>query len=192
MLKRLFTSNTRIKLLTLFLLNPEEEFFIRELTRKLDEQINSIRRELDNLKKLGLLRSKAKNRKKYYMVNKNFVAFHDLRNIIIKVMSGKDELVKKIMQFGEVDFLALLGMFVEKPSPVDLLLVGDLDKKFKESEVVNPKVLLERKLIRRIKGKTPKVKILGRGELTKKLTIENCELSESAKKKIEKSKSKII
>lgn len=64
--------------------------------------------------------------------------------------------------------------------------VGDLDKKFKESEVVNPKALLERKLIRRIKGKTPKVKILGRGELKKKLTIENCELSKSAKEKIEK------
>jgi len=64
--------------------------------------------------------------------------------------------------------------------------VGDLDKKFKESEVVNPKALLKRKLIRRMKGKTPKVKILGRGELKKKLIIENCELSKSAKEKIEK------
>ncbi len=64
--------------------------------------------------------------------------------------------------------------------------VEDLDKKFKEFEVVNPKALIERKLIRRIKGKTPKVKILGRGELKKKLTIENCELSKSAKEKIEK------
>ena len=70
--------------------------------------------------------------------------------------------------------------------------IGDLDKKFKESEVVNSKALLERKLIRRIKGKIPKVKILGKGTLTKKLTIENCELSKSAKEKIEKSKSKII
>jgi predicted transcriptional regulator len=128
MLKRLFTSNTRIKLLSLFLLNPEEEYFIRELTRKLDEQINSVRRELDNLKKVGLLRSKVKNRKKYYMVNKNFVAFHDLRNIIVKAMSGRDDLVKKISKFGDIDFLALLGVFVDKASPVDLLIVGNLDK----------------------------------------------------------------
>jgi len=70
--------------------------------------------------------------------------------------------------------------------------IGDLDEKFKESETVNSKALLERKLIRRIKGKTPKVKILGKGELKKKLIIENCELSKSAKEKIEKSKSKII
>ncbi len=128
MLKRLFTSNTRIKLLTLFLLNPDEEYFIRELTRKLNEQINSVRRELDNLKKLGLLKSRVKNRKKYYLVNKNFVAYHDIRNIIIKAMSGKDDLVKKITKLGEVDFLALLGIFVDKPSPVDLLIVGNIDK----------------------------------------------------------------
>jgi hypothetical protein len=128
MLKRLFTSNTRIKLLTLFLLNPEEEYFIRELTRKLEEQINSVRRELDNLKKLGLLKSKIKNRKKYYVVNTNFPAFNELRSIIVKAMSSKDDLVKKITKLGEVEFLALMGVFVNKPSPVDLLLVGDVDK----------------------------------------------------------------
>lgn len=143
MLKRLFTSNTRIKLLTLFLLNPEEEYFIRELTRKLDEQINSVRRELDNLKKLGLLKSKVKNRKKYYLVNKNFVAFHDLRNIIIKAMSGKDDLVKKLTKLGDVDFLALLGIFVDKPSPVDLLIVGDIEKQ-KVQELLNSEIDTEK------------------------------------------------
>lgn len=143
MLKHLFTSNTRIKLLTLFLLNPDEEYFIRELTRKLNEQINSIRRELDNLKKLGLLKSKLKNRKKYYIVNKNFVAFHDLRNIIIKAMSGKDDLVKKITKLGDVEFMALLGIFVDKASPVDLLLVGEIDKQ-KVQELLNTEIETEK------------------------------------------------
>lgn len=143
MLKRLFTSNTRIKLLTLFLLNPEEEYFIRELTRKLNEQINSIRRELDNLKKLGLLKSKVKNRKKYYNVNKNFVAFHDLRNIIIKAMSGKDDLVKKITKLGDVEFMALLGIFVDKASPVDLLLVGKIDKQ-RVQDLLNTEIETEK------------------------------------------------
>ena len=143
MLKRLFTSNTRIKLLTLFLLNPEEEYFIRELTRKLDEQINSVRRELDNLKKVGLLKSRMKNRKKYYLVNKNFTAFHDLRNIIIKAMSGKDDLVKKLTKLGDVVFLALLGIFVDKSSPVDLLIVGDISKQ-KVQELLNSEIDTEK------------------------------------------------
>ncbi len=59
----------------------------------------------------------------------------------------------------------------------------DLDKNFKDSEVVNPRALLEKKLIRRIKGRTPKVKILGKGELSKKLIIEDCEMSEKVKEK---------
>lgn len=129
MLKQLFTSNTRVKLLKLFLLNPDEEYFIRELTRKLEEQINSVRRELDNLKKIGLLKTRSKNRKKYYIVNKNFVVFHELRNIFLKALSEKDSLVSGISELGEVELIMLSGMFIEKEdTPVDLLIVGKIDR----------------------------------------------------------------
>lgn len=137
MLKRLFTSNARIKLLTLFLLNPENEFFIRELTRKLDEQINSVRRELDNLKKLGLLKTKSKNRKKYYVVNKNFIFYNELKSIIVKALSDKDSVAKKIMEFGTLEVLVLTGLFVEKDSPIDLLLVGEIDRKALDDYLTN-------------------------------------------------------
>jgi len=61
-----------------------------------------------------------------------------------------------------------------------------LEKKFEAGSVVSPKSLLEKKLIRRIKGRVPEVKILGQGELKKALTIEGCGASKSAKEKIEK------
>ncbi|MFA5855075.1 MAG: hypothetical protein WC846_02165 [Candidatus Gracilibacteria bacterium] len=128
MLSHLFTSQTRVKLLETFLLNPEGEYFVRELTRKLSEQINSIRRELDNLKKLGLLKCHTKNRKKYYAVNKNFVLFNDLRNIILKAQNSTDSLVKSIQKVGQVDFLLISGVFLQKDAPVDLLVVGNIDK----------------------------------------------------------------
>ena len=128
MLKRLFTSNTRIKLLSLFLLHPGEEFFIRELTRRLNEQINSIRRELDNLKKLGILKSKEKDRKKYYVGNKDFIAYNELRSIILKSLGDKDNIAKNLLKLGEIELLVLTGMFVEKESSLDLLLVGKVDR----------------------------------------------------------------
>lgn len=128
MLKALFSSKTRIKLLTIFLLNPDEEYFIRELTRKLDEQINSIRRELDNLKKIGLLKSRSKNRKKYYYTNKDFVIYNELKDIILKAMNNDTDLIRKITKLGEVDLLVLNGVFVGKESAIDLLIVGNLDK----------------------------------------------------------------
>lgn len=127
MLKALFSSKARIKLLTTFLLNPNEEYFIRELTRKLDEQINSIRRELDNLKKIGLLRSRVRNRKKYFFTNKDFIIFNELRDIILKSMNTDTDLIRKIGKAGDVDLLLLSGVFVGRESQVDLLIVGDLN-----------------------------------------------------------------
>lgn len=66
-----------------------------------------------------------------------------------------------------------------------------LEKTFNSGQTVSPQVLLEKRLIRRIKGKTLKIKILGQGEITKVLTIENCLTSKQAKDKIEKAGGKI-
>ncbi len=128
MLKRLFTSKARIKLLETFLMNPNGEFFIRELTRRLDEQINSVRRELGNLKNLGLLKSRMKDRKKFYIVNKNFVLFNELRAIIMKSSETLDQLAKKIQKLGDIDLLIISGVFIEKNSPTDLFIVGTINK----------------------------------------------------------------
>ena len=142
MLKRLFTSNARIKLLEVFLLNPDGEFFIRELTRRLDEQINSIRRELGNLKAMGLLRSRFKNRKKFYVINKHFVLFNELRSIMIKASSSLENIVKKLQKMGKIDLLVISGVFLDKNSATDLFIVGEVDKQELEdfiSREVEPK-----------------------------------------------------
>lgn len=61
-----------------------------------------------------------------------------------------------------------------------------LDKHFNEGDKITPQSLLEKGLIRRQKGRTPKVKILGEGEVSKRLVIEDCTTSKSAREKIEK------
>lgn len=129
-LKALFSSHTRVKLLQIFLLNPDNEYFVRELTRKLNEQINSVRRELINLKKIGFLKHHARNRKKYYFLDKNFILFQDLKNIVLKTQDTKVDIAKNILKLGGVDLLVLSGIFTEdkKDAPVDLLLVGEMDK----------------------------------------------------------------
>ncbi|MBU1152214.1 hypothetical protein KJ632_05330, partial [Patescibacteria group bacterium] len=129
MLKRLFTSNTRIKLLKVFLSDLDGEYFIRELTRKLDEQINSIRRELDNLKKMGFLRARTKNRKKYYHVNRDFVFVDELKSIFAKATSNHTSIAGDIKKLGDIKLLILSGVFVDKQTTsVDMLLVGEIDK----------------------------------------------------------------
>lgn len=126
MLKHLFTSKARIKLLTKFLLNPDDEYFVRELTRDLDEQINSVRRELDNLKKLGLLKSKSKARRKFYTVNAQHILYDDLRSIVLKATNSFETIVKQLNKMGNIDFVLFSGVFLDKKTPIDLLVVGDI------------------------------------------------------------------
>jgi hypothetical protein len=143
MLKRLFTSKVRIKLLELFLLNPDEEYFIRQLTRDLDEQINSVRRELDNLKKAGLLKSRAKLRKKYYYINKNFIFLEEFKGIFQKTKSSLPEIAKRITSFGNIKVLVFSGIFVKKNTAVDLLIVGAIDRE-KLTNYLNNELSMER------------------------------------------------
>ena len=70
----------------------------------------------------------------------------------------------------------------DKPETVNLLEL----EVFQDGEVVSPRTLFAKGLVRREGGKLPKVKILGGGELTKKLKFENCLFSDDAKLKVEK------
>jgi large subunit ribosomal protein L15 len=61
-----------------------------------------------------------------------------------------------------------------------------LDKNFKDGELVNPQNLVKKGMVRMVKGNMATVKILGDGKITKKIIIEHCSISKSAKAAIEK------
>lgn len=68
-LEKLFGSKTRAKLLALFFENPDKSYYVREITRVIEEQINSVRRELTNLNALGLVKIENYENKVYYSAN---------------------------------------------------------------------------------------------------------------------------
>jgi len=109
-------------------MHPGEEFFIRELTRILDEQINSLRRELENLVKIGMLKSREKNRKKYYRINPHFILLSELTSIIRKTNDENEALLKQFSKIGDLSLLMLTGQFIGEESDMDIFLVGDFDK----------------------------------------------------------------
>ena len=141
MLEQLFGSKTRTKLLIFFLINNEKSYYIRELTRTLCSQINSIRREIENLKNFGILTEAAKDleqksrkdfkQRKYFQVNTNFILYNELKSLILKsqLMSRKN-LIEKIIKSGNISYLVLTGFFVSSAdSPTDILIVGKINKK---------------------------------------------------------------
>ncbi len=102
MVDQLFGSKTRVKLLKFFFANQDEEFFVRELTRLLDEQINSIRRELINLSDAGVVRSVEKENKVYYYLNKDGEMYEGLDKILAPKLEATAKEAKKV-KAGKVE-----------------------------------------------------------------------------------------
>jgi len=132
MLEQLFGSRSRVKILALLLNNPTRSYYVREITRKVDEQINSVRRELANLKSIGLVKSKAAKGKIYYQANSRSDIFSDLKKIfgkMAKEMVYENKVADKLKKAGVVQYASLHGYFVEDASSqVDLFIVGQIDK----------------------------------------------------------------
>src|SRR6266496_2617488 len=81
MIDALFGSKTRVKLLHLFLNNPGKSFYVREITRLIDEQINSVRRELANMLQVGIITSDTADNKLYYEINQRYDYYVPFRAI---------------------------------------------------------------------------------------------------------------
>lgn len=138
MLEHLFGSKTRAKLLTLFLHHPEKAFFVRELTRLIDTQINAVRRELENLVELGLVNEieiaddgekRPGLKRKYYKMNDVFPLLAEIRTLVTKAhVLMERRLDREIAGLGDIHYFALMGTFIGRTgSPVDLFLVGTVD-----------------------------------------------------------------
>lgn len=141
MYEALFGSKTRVKLLSLFLTNTGRSFYVREITRTINEQINSVRRELLNLKSIGLVRSNEKKGKIYYEVDTKFEFYSELKKIFDKApttVSGEDKTSFGLKRAGDIKFAALMGSFVnDTTSQIDLFIVGEVDKRKLKSVLAN-------------------------------------------------------
>lgn len=142
MIEQLFGSKTRVKLLKLFYANPNRAFYVREITRKIDEQINSVRRELANLLSIGIITSDETNHKLYYEVNQKYDLFRPLAEIFggaaiadkpekgkaVKLTSENADQPAALKNLGNVELALYTGQFTrDETAGVDLLLVGDLN-----------------------------------------------------------------
>ncbi|HQB51017.1 MAG TPA: hypothetical protein PLT32_02225 [bacterium] len=143
MLEKLFSSQARLKLLKLFLFaGPEDCFYIRQLARELDLQLNSVRRELNNLENIGLLLIKnnraQKLDKKFYQVDQNFYLLPELRALLAKAEIGQEsKILDDLQKLGSIDLLILTGFFTsDVTAPTDLFIISDHFNKTKLGDLV--------------------------------------------------------
>ena len=132
-LEKLFGSKTRTKLLSLFFSNIERSYYVREMTRVIDEQINSVRRELSNLESIGVIKNETYDNKVYYSANTkhpfaralNMMLSTKVDKVLVETAvkdSTWDEYIRPVKSY--LSFLFVTNR-VPGQDGIDMLIVGD-------------------------------------------------------------------
>ncbi|MBQ9018085.1 transcriptional regulator [Candidatus Saccharibacteria bacterium] len=147
-IEKLFGSKTRAKLLKLFFETPEKSFYVREMTRVIDEQINSVRRELLNLESIGIIKNETFDNKVYYSANTKHPYCRPLNEMFTKRIDASRD--KDVHETTWEEYIRpvknyLTGLIVTNRLPgqdgIDLLIIGnDKTKKLTRwAEVIEKK-----------------------------------------------------
>lgn len=148
MLETLISSRTRIKLLLRLFLNPNTTAYLRGLADEFEESTNAIRVELNRFEDAGMLVSESQGNKKMYKANEAHPLFKDLNNIVMKYI-GVDRIVEVVIsRMGRLEKMYLTGDYaVGKDSGIiDLVFIGDVDRKYLVNIINKAEKLIDRKL----------------------------------------------
>jgi len=131
MLERLFSSRVRVRLMTLFLLNPDVPSHVRELSRQVDANYSAIWKELINLEQVGLLISETMMNRKVYRLNTSYPLLSELRSIILKTVGAGDLVRQALDNFDGIEAAFIYGSFAggepDMQSDLDLMIIGEVD-----------------------------------------------------------------
>ena len=132
-IKQIFVSKTRIKLINILFYKPDEIYFVRQLVRLTGEEINSVRRELENLKKAGIVEFEWRSNKLFYWANKTSPLFYDLLVLANKNSGLGLKLQNKNENLGNIKLVLYNYKFAvndhRNPDQIDLIIVGDVSLK---------------------------------------------------------------
>ncbi|MBS3905038.1 MAG: nucleotidyltransferase domain-containing protein [Simkania sp.] len=128
---KLFANPTLVETLSLFLLNPEEEFYQSLLVRKTGKALMQVQRALKTLKEVGLIASEHQGRMVYYKAVKTHPIFQDLKKMFLKTVSLGEGIRRALLPIQNKISIAFIFGSVAKDtesldSDIDLFIVGDL------------------------------------------------------------------
>jgi len=142
MLEQLFGSKTRFNLLRVLFRQADNPFYVREMARLIGTQINAIRRELELLLKLGIVKeedvdtsektSQGAKLRKYYILDKESLLYPELHALLLKAkILGEQEFIKEITKrAGNISLFLLTGKFTGcEGLASDMLLVGKIKER---------------------------------------------------------------
>jgi len=114
MLASIIPSKVRRKILQLFFHNISDSYYLREVVRKTDEEVNAVKRELDILYNAKVLFREKRTNKIFYSLNKQYEFFDELLRIFTKHTSLAKLIKKNRSRLGKVKYVAVSTNFSKK------------------------------------------------------------------------------
>ncbi len=129
MLEHIIISRVRVKILTLFLSNPGKIFHVRDIVRKVNEEINAVRRELLHMEKAGMVSKEPRANRLLYAFRKDYPLYFELLELVAKTTGLANDIIKQKAKLGKIKFAMLSGRYLRglakiSQNDVDLLIVG--------------------------------------------------------------------
>jgi len=126
-LEKLFRSKAEIKLLRLFLNNPDERYLASDIAKKLKINSSLARKEINNLVKIKFLISRKKAKKNYYCANRDFIFYNELKKLIFKASPTSSNKIKsQVVKLGQIRFVLISGVLINsEKGKIDIVIIGE-------------------------------------------------------------------
>lgn len=131
-LEELFSSQARVAILKLLLLNAGNRYYLREIASLTDQPVRAVQRELPRLERIGLVRHSVSGNRKYYQVNRDCPIFPELKSIFLKTVGLGDALREHLSKAkGDIRVAFIYGSYARGEesinSDIDLFVVGTIE-----------------------------------------------------------------
>lgn len=129
-MEQLFVSKVRVKILQLFLGSTDSLFHVREIVRRVDEEINAVRRELARMEKYGQVSSEWRANRRLYRFKKDHIFYPELLSLVTKSVGLGGNIVKNKTKLGRIKYAFVSTRFIKNQTSgtedVDLLIIGQI------------------------------------------------------------------
>ncbi len=182
---KLFANPTLPAILSLFLLNPDEELYQSDIAKRIDKALMQVQRALKTLEEIGLVTITRRGKMVYYKARRDHPAFADLRHLFLKTIVFENTILKTLHPYRDkIDFAFIFGSYAtgeeSSSSDIDLFLVCNISLRElskvlsplseKLQRELNPVIIGQKEFKKRILGKdhfvlkvisSPKIWIIG-------------------------------
>lgn len=143
-------SKVRVKMLQLFLSSSETLFHVREIVRRVDEEINAVRRELARMEKNGMVFSEWRANRRLYRFRKDYPFYQELLAMVVKSTDLGGEILNNKARLGKIKYALIATRFVKNlpsdPDDVDVLIVGQIVPAELQAIIANEQARREREI----------------------------------------------